>query len=68
MKIGLDEFYKVVIDADGITRAILFAIEQPSNVAINEMIIRRTVQTGNFIFSCPIYTILWALFYCLKGL
>ena len=44
MKAGLDEFYKVAIDADSIARAIAFAIEQPSDVGINEMIIRPTVQ------------------------
>jgi NADP-dependent 3-hydroxy acid dehydrogenase YdfG len=46
MKAGLDEFYKVAIDANSIARAIAFAIEQPSEVAINEMIIRPTVQVG----------------------
>ncbi|MEK4056946.1 SDR family oxidoreductase [Paenibacillus sp. FSL F4-0087] len=45
-KAGLDEFYKSAIDADHIARAIAFAIEQPSDVAINEMIIRPTVQVG----------------------
>jgi NADP-dependent 3-hydroxy acid dehydrogenase YdfG len=45
-KAGLDEFYKIAIDADSIARAISFAIEQPSDVAINEMIIRPTVQVG----------------------
>lgn len=45
-KLGLDEFYKTAIDADSIARAIAFAIEQPSDVAINEMIIRPTVQVG----------------------
>jgi NADP-dependent 3-hydroxy acid dehydrogenase YdfG len=46
MKAGLDEFYKIAIDADSVARAIVFAIEQPSDVAINEMIIRPTVQVG----------------------
>ncbi|WML58769.1 SDR family oxidoreductase [Neobacillus sp. PS2-9] len=46
LKAGLDEFYKVAIDADSIARAISFAIEQPSDVAINELIIRPTVQVG----------------------
>jgi NADP-dependent 3-hydroxy acid dehydrogenase YdfG len=46
MKAGLDEFYKIAIDADSIARAIAFAIEQPANVAINEMIIRPTAQQG----------------------
>ncbi|MFJ7832158.1 SDR family oxidoreductase [Peribacillus sp. NPDC097284] len=45
-KSGLDEFYKIAIDADSIALAIAFAIEQPSDVAINEMIIRPTVQVG----------------------
>ncbi|QYK67541.1 MULTISPECIES: SDR family oxidoreductase [Paenibacillus] len=45
-KAGLDDFYKVAIDADSIARAIAFAIEQPSDVGINEMIIRPTVQVG----------------------
>jgi NADP-dependent 3-hydroxy acid dehydrogenase YdfG len=35
-KAGLDEFYKVAIDADSIARTMVFAIEQPSDVAINE--------------------------------
>jgi NADP-dependent 3-hydroxy acid dehydrogenase YdfG len=39
-------FTKVAIDAESIARAIAFAIEQPSDVAINEMIIRPTVQVG----------------------
>jgi NADP-dependent 3-hydroxy acid dehydrogenase YdfG len=46
MKAGLDEFYKVAIDASRIARTIAFAIEQPSDVAINEMIIRPTLQVG----------------------
>ncbi|CAI8857449.1 SDR family oxidoreductase [Bacillus sonorensis] len=46
MKTGLDEFYQVAIDSDRIARAIVFAIEQPSDVGINEMIIRPTVQVG----------------------
>ncbi|WP_312098253.1 SDR family oxidoreductase [Niallia sp.] len=46
MKAGLDEFYQVAIDADRIAHAIAFAIEQPADVGINEMIIRPTVQVG----------------------
>lgn len=46
MRAGLDEFYKIAIDADSIARTIAFAIEQPADVAINEMIIRPTVQVG----------------------
>lgn len=46
MKAGLEEFYNVAIDAERIASAISFAIEQPSDVGINEMIIRPTVQVG----------------------
>ncbi|MED4070992.1 SDR family oxidoreductase [Priestia endophytica] len=46
MKTGLDEFYQTAINADSIARTIAFAIEQPSDVAINELIIRPTVQVG----------------------
>ena len=46
IKAGLDEFYKIAIDADSIARAIAFAIEQPADVGINELIIRPTVQVG----------------------
>ncbi|MCW3791582.1 SDR family oxidoreductase [Paenibacillus sp. LS1] len=46
MKAGLDEFYKTAIPAESIARAISFAIEQPADVGINEMIIRPTVQVG----------------------
>ena len=38
--------YKVAIDADSVARAIAFAIEQPADVAINELIVRPTVQVG----------------------
>ncbi|MFL6558165.1 MAG: SDR family oxidoreductase [Bacillus sp. (in: firmicutes)] len=46
MKAGLEDFYKVAIDAESIARAISFAIEQPADVGINELIIRPTVQVG----------------------
>lgn len=46
MKAGLEDFYKVAIDADSIARTIAFAIEQPSDVAINEIIVRPTAQVG----------------------
>jgi NADP-dependent 3-hydroxy acid dehydrogenase YdfG len=46
LKPAILDFYKIAIDADSIGRAIAFAIEQPSDVAINEMIIRPTVQVG----------------------
>ncbi|MCD7035703.1 SDR family oxidoreductase [Metabacillus sp. GX 13764] len=46
MKAGLEDFYQVAIDSSSIARAIAFAIEQPADVALNEMIIRPTVQVG----------------------
>jgi NADP-dependent 3-hydroxy acid dehydrogenase YdfG len=44
LKPGVEEIYKGAIDAESIARAIAFAIEQPSDVAINEMVIRPTRQ------------------------
>lgn len=44
LKPSIDEIYKSAIDADSIARAIAFAIEQPSDVAMNEMMIRPTGQ------------------------
>jgi NADP-dependent 3-hydroxy acid dehydrogenase YdfG len=44
LKSAIDDFYKIAIDPHSIARAIAFAIEQPSDVAINEMIIRPTIQ------------------------
>jgi NADP-dependent 3-hydroxy acid dehydrogenase YdfG len=41
---GIDKIYEGAIDAESIARAIAFSIEQPSDVAINEMIIRPTSQ------------------------
>jgi NADP-dependent 3-hydroxy acid dehydrogenase YdfG len=38
------ELYGVAIDADAIARAITYAIEQPGDVDVNEMIIRPTKQ------------------------
>jgi NADP-dependent 3-hydroxy acid dehydrogenase YdfG len=35
---------KIAIEPASIARAIAFAIEQPSDVAINEMIVRPTIQ------------------------
>lgn len=40
----VEQMYSVAIDADAIARAITFAIEQPEDVDINEMIIRPTKQ------------------------
>jgi len=44
LKAKIDEESKVAIEPASIARAIAFAIEQPSDVAINEMIIRPTIQ------------------------
>lgn len=41
---GVNELYTTAIDADAIARAIAFAIEQPGDVDVNEMIIRPTRQ------------------------
>lgn len=41
---NVGEMYAVAIDSDTIARAITFAIEQPENVDVNEMIIRPTKQ------------------------
>lgn len=46
MKAGLNDFYKIAINADRVANAITFAIEQPVDMAINEIIIRPTVQVG----------------------
>ena len=40
----VEELYGVAIDADAIARAIAYAIEQPDDVDVNEMIIRPTKQ------------------------
>jgi NADP-dependent 3-hydroxy acid dehydrogenase YdfG len=37
-------FYKIAIPADSVARAIAFAIEQPADVDINEIVLRPTVQ------------------------
>lgn len=44
VKAAVVEMYKGAIEADSIARAIAFAIEQPADVAVNEMIIRPTHQ------------------------
>ena len=40
----VDEMYGVAIDADAIARAITYAIEQPDDVDINEIVVRPTKQ------------------------
>jgi NADP-dependent 3-hydroxy acid dehydrogenase YdfG len=46
MRAGLDDFYQAAIEADNIANTIAFAIEQPAEVGINEIIVRPTVQVG----------------------
>jgi len=40
----LREFYKIAIPADAIARAIAYAIEQPADVEISEVVVRPTAQ------------------------
>ena len=41
---NVKEFYKIAIPADSIARAIAYAIEQPSDVEIDEIVVLPTVQ------------------------
>jgi NADP-dependent 3-hydroxy acid dehydrogenase YdfG len=41
---NLREFYKMAIPADSVARAIAYAIEQPAEVEIDEVVIRPTAQ------------------------
>jgi NADP-dependent 3-hydroxy acid dehydrogenase YdfG len=41
---GLGQFYERAISSDSIARAIAYAIEQPPDVDINEIVVRPTVQ------------------------
>lgn len=41
---NVKEFYKQAIAADSVARAIAYAIEQPADVDINEIVLRPTVQ------------------------
>lgn len=41
---NVEKMYSIAIDAEAIARAITFAIEQPEDVDVNEMIIRPTKQ------------------------
>jgi len=43
-KENLREFYKIAIPADSIARAIAYAIEQPAEVEVDEVVIRPTAQ------------------------
>ncbi|MGR3273718.1 SDR family oxidoreductase [Acaryochloris marina NIES-2412] len=40
----VQDFYQIAIPADSIARAIAYAIEQPADVDINEIVLRPTVQ------------------------
>ncbi|MNG26491.1 short chain dehydrogenase [compost metagenome] len=40
----LGEFYKMAIPADSVARAIAYAIEQPADVDISEVVLRPAVQ------------------------
>ncbi|MFA4902671.1 MAG: SDR family oxidoreductase [Desulfobaccales bacterium] len=40
----IKDFYKIAIPADSVARAIAYAIEQPANVDINEIVLRPTIQ------------------------
>jgi len=41
---AVKEFYEIAIPADAVARAIAYAIEQPADVAINEIVLRPTAQ------------------------
>ncbi|MCA6221508.1 SDR family oxidoreductase [Photorhabdus antumapuensis] len=41
---ALREFYRGAISADSVARAVCFAIEQPSDVDVNEIVVRPTAQ------------------------
>ena len=38
------EFYKLAIPSDSVARAIAYAIDEPANVDINEVVLRPTAQ------------------------
>ena len=40
----LNDFYKMAIPADSVARAIAYAIEQPADVDVNEIVLRPTVE------------------------
>ncbi|MNT20797.1 short chain dehydrogenase [compost metagenome] len=41
---AVKEFYEIAIPADAVARAIAYAIEQPDDVSINEIVLRPTAQ------------------------
>lgn len=42
---GVNKLYEDAIDADAIARSVLYAIEQPSDVDVNEIVVRPTKQS-----------------------
>ena len=40
----MKDFYQQAISSDSVARAIAYAIEQPADVDINEIVLRPTVQ------------------------
>jgi NADP-dependent 3-hydroxy acid dehydrogenase YdfG len=38
------DFYKIAIPADSVAKAIAYAVEQPADVEIDEIVVRPTVQ------------------------
>ena len=43
-RIGMKEFRKIFIPAEAIARSIVFAIEQPDDVDVSEIIVRPTAS------------------------
>lgn len=41
---AVGEFYRLAIPADSLARAIAYAIEQPADVDINQVVLRPTIQ------------------------
>lgn len=44
VKQGMEEFYQIAITPEAVAKAVLFAIQQPDEVAITEMTILTSVQ------------------------
>jgi NADP-dependent 3-hydroxy acid dehydrogenase YdfG len=43
-KTAVNQFYEQAIPADSVARAIAFAIEQPTDIGINEIVLRPLTQ------------------------
>ena len=41
---GLDAFYEIAIGPDAIARAVLYAVQQPADVDVNEIVVRATAS------------------------